>query len=307
MNAAAGNPHAAIRYNSLIGGEAVPIDLRVARIGSRTIAFALDLVIELIVSGVLLGIVAGIGLESAAEAAVDLAVVVLVFFGYPTVLETAWGGRTVGKAAMGLRATRDDGGPVRFSPRFGAFADPLSRRRIAGPARVGRCHQHAGVQPGKRVGDVLAGTLVLQSRIPQQAGYVPPMPPPLAGWATTLDLSQLSDALALQCRQFLGRLEQLAPDARERLGASLVQAVQSTVTPPPPYGTPGWAYISAVLAERRRREEWRLQGLAPQRPQPPFPSPIPSPPIPSPPIAQPMPDIESLPSERPTGGFVPPS
>jgi uncharacterized RDD family membrane protein YckC len=305
MNAAAGNPHAAIRYDSLVGGEAVPIDLRVARIGSRTIAFALDLLVELVGAGVLLGVVAGIGLESAAAAAVDLAIIVLVFFGYPTVLETTWGGRTLGKAAMGLRATRDDGGPVRFRH---ALVRSLTRYLVDGfPALLG----FPGVitmlasSRGKRIGDILAGTLVLQSRVPQLAGYVSAMPPPLAGWATTLDLSRLSDALALQCRQFLGRAHQLSPEARERLGASLVAAVQATVTPPPPFGTPGWAYISAVLAERRRREEMRMRAFMP----PPMPPPVPlSPPVltksfPAP--ASPAPDTR--PTDRPNGGFAPPS
>jgi uncharacterized RDD family membrane protein YckC len=303
MNAAAGNPHAAIRYDSLIGGEAVPIDLRVARIGSRSIGFVLDLLIELVASGVLLGIVAGIGLESAATAAVDLVIVVLVFFGYPTVLETVWGGRTLGKAAMGLRATRDDGGPVRFRH---ALVRSLTRYLVDGlPVLLGLIGVISMLvsSRGKRVGDVLAGTLVLQSRVPQQAGYVSAMPPPLAGWATTLDLSRLPDALALQCRQFLGRAHELSPDARERLGASLVAAVQATVTPPPPYGTPGWAYISAVLAERRRREEMRLQAFA-TRPLPIPPAPVayqPPPRLTSPPVAEPRPP------ERPAGGFVPPS
>jgi hypothetical protein len=138
---------------------------------------------------------------------------------------------------------------------------------------------------GKRIGDALAGTLVLQARVPHLAGFVSPMPPPLAGWATTLDLARLSDALALQCRQFLGRVDQLTPDARERLGASLVAAVQASVTPPPPPGTPGWAYISAVLAERRRREEMRWQP-------------------PPPPGYAPVPPIPYSPEKRlPNGGF----
>ncbi len=89
------------------------------------------------------------------------------------------------------------------------------------------------------------------------------MPSPLAGWATTLDLSRFDDTLALQCRQFLGRAGQLSDAARERLGGALVASVQSVVTPLPPLGTPGWAYLTAVLAERRRREEIRLYGAPP--------------------------------------------
>lgn len=307
VNAAAGDPHAAIRYDPLVGGEAVPIDLRVARIGSRSIAFVIDLLVELVAAGILAAIIGGIGLESAATAALDLASFVLVFFGYPTVLETVWGGRTLGKAAMGLRATRDDGGPLRFRH---ALVRALTRYLVDGlPPTFGLIGviSMLASSRGKRVGDLLAGTLVLQARVPHLAGYVTPMPPPLAGWATTLDLTRFPDALALQCRQFLGRAHQLSPDARERLGASLVNAVQSSVTPPPPLGTPGWAYISAVLAERRRREEMRLRPAFP----PPGYAPIArhfAPPPMAPNMSNPAP-IEPQISQpgHPNGGFAPPS
>ena len=258
MNAAPGYPYGGIRYDPLVGGEAVPIDLRVARIGSRSIAFAIDLVVELLAVGFLLGITNAIGLEPAAAAALDVVFIVGVFIGYPAVLETAWTGKTLGKATMGLRATRDDGGPLRFRH---ALVRALTRYLVDGlPPVLGL----PGVismltsSRGKRIGDVLAGTLVLQARVPHLAGFVSPMPAPLAGWATTLDLTRMPDALALQCRQFLGRADQLSPEARERLGASLVAAVQSCVTPLPPPATPGWAYIAAILAERRRREEMRM-------------------------------------------------
>ena len=83
------------------------------------------------------------------------------------------------------------------------------------------------------------------------------MPPQLAGWAAGLDLSGLSDALALSVRQFVSRADQLTPAAREDLGGRLVASVTEAVGPAPS-GTPGWAVLSAVLAERRRREQERL-------------------------------------------------
>ena len=310
MNAAPGDPYGGIRYDPLIGGEAVPIDLRVARIGSRSIAFVIDLVVEFVAAGFLLGVVNNLGLESAAVAALDVALLVIVFIGYPAVLETAWSGKTLGKAALGLRATRDDGGPLRFRH---ALVRSLTRYLVDGlPPVLGL----PGVismlvsSRGKRIGDVLAGTLVLQARVPHLAGFVSPMPPPLAGWATTLDLTRLSDALALQCRQFLGRVDQLSPEARERLGASLVAAVQASVTPLPPPGTPGWAYISAVLAERRRREEVRWQPMPPPgyAPVPPLGySPVPFAPQPAADFTKSGPEVAAQ-SEKsaPNGGFAPP-
>ena len=295
-------PGYALGYQPLVGGEAVPIDLRVARIGSRAIAAVIDLVIQIFALGFLNGLILNLGnLDSAAQQAVAVILVVAVLIGYPVVLEAAWGGRTFGKAAMGLRAARDDGGPLRFRHALvrgllGAFVEKpgisLGLVAIICSATSSR---------GKRLGDVLAGTVVLQVRLPAPGAYIPPMPPPLAGWATTLDLSRFDDTLALQCRQFLGRAGQLSDPARERLGAALVAQVESVVTPAPPPGVPGWAYLAAVLNERRRREELRLYGVSSAPPPPWGPPPV-GPVSPTPVFTR-----QDPPAPSATGPFAPPS
>jgi uncharacterized RDD family membrane protein YckC len=295
-------PGYALGYQPLVGGEAVPIDLRVARIGSRAIAAVIDLVIQIFALGFLNGLILSLGnLDSAAQQAVAVILVVAVLIGYPVVLEAAWGGRTFGKAAMGLRAARDDGGPLRFRHALvrgllGAFVEKpgisLGLVAIICSATSSR---------GKRLGDVLAGTVVLQVRLPAPGAYIPPMPPPLAGWATTLDLSRFDDTLALQCRQFLGRAGQLSDVARERLGTALVAQVGSVVTPAPPPGVPGWAYLAAVLNERRRREELRLYGVSSAPPPPWGPPPV-GPAAPTPVFAR-----QDPPAPSATGPLAPPS
>jgi hypothetical protein len=99
------------------------------------------------------------------------------------------------------------------------------------------------------------------------------MPYALAGWAQQLQLTGLSDELALAVRQFVGRAPTMNALAREQLGTSLAAAVAKVTSPAPPPGTPGWAYLSAVLAERRRRdsarlaaEGWSLHGAPPRVP-----------------------------------------
>jgi uncharacterized RDD family membrane protein YckC len=244
--------------SSVITGEAVAIDLRVARLGSRMIGAALDIVVQLILLGLLVALSARVTDEEALAAALFLTSYVVAAVGYPLVLETLWNGRTLGKAAMGLRAVRDDGSPMRFRQ---ALVRALLRAVVEGPTPlfgIPAVVTSMISDRGKRLGDLLAGTVVLQERIPTSGASAPVMPPPLAGWATSLDLSRLDDGLALSARQFLGRAGQLSQAAREALGARLVAAVAERVTPPPPPGTPGWAYLSAVLAERRRREEQRL-------------------------------------------------
>jgi uncharacterized RDD family membrane protein YckC len=243
--------------SQIITGEAVAIDLRVARVGSRMVGAALDTLVQVVLFAILLALAVRAAGDEALAAALTLVAYVLAAVGYPLVLETLWGGRTLGKAAMGLRAVRDDGAPVRFRQ---ALVRALLWAIVEGPLPllgVPAVVSSMVSDRGKRLGDLLAGTVVVQERIPTTGTDVPFMPPPLAGWAGTLDLSRFNDSMALSARQFLGRAADLSEAARETLGARLVASVQEVVTPPPPVGTPGWAYLSAVLAERRRRDEQR--------------------------------------------------
>lgn len=257
--------------SQVVTGEAVALDLRPARLPSRMLAAALDIAIQLVLLAALGGLAAAAQLEldDAAAAAISLSVLVAVLVGYPVALETLYRGRTLGKAALGLRVVRDDGGPI-------AFRHALMR------ALVGTFVERPGLllpliglflglvtqlvnRRGKRLGDLWAGTMVLQERVPVRGVSMARMPPQLAHWATTLDLSRLGDDLALSARQYLGRADELTPAAREDLGRRLTSAVLASTTPPPPPGTPGWAYLSAVLAERRRRDEERLRRESGQR------------------------------------------
>jgi uncharacterized RDD family membrane protein YckC len=250
--------------SDVVTGEAVALDLRIAQLPSRLTAAALDVVVMITAYAVIGGIMLYSGLsdaDAALLAGIGVSLLVLVFLGYPVVMETLTRGRSLGKMALGLRVVRDDGGPIAFRQAFvrGLIGLVLERPGLL----VGLLGPTLGMfvamfsARGKRIGDMAAGTVVLQERLPVRPQWTPVMPPPLVGWAQTLDLTGFDDALALSAREFLGRAGELTPGAREALAAELVGEVRSRTTPPPPPGTPGWAYLSAVLAERRRREEHR--------------------------------------------------
>lgn len=254
--------------SQLVTGEAVPLDLRVARLASRLPAALIDLAIQVgVFLLIVLVILQPLTFDPAVSVTLLILTIVAVFLGYPVAFETLWRGRTPGKAVMGLRVVRDDGGPIRFRHALlrgllGLFVERYSPLFFVG---VIACLASA---QGKRLGDVAAGTLVLQERIPTRTPTVIQMPPALAPWAATLDLSALSGDLALAVREFLGRAAGLTPAAREQLGRQLYAAVASVVSPAPPPGTPGWAYLAAVLAERRRRDEERMRASVVVAPDP---------------------------------------
>jgi len=255
---------------SLVSGEAVEFDIRIARLGSRTLALLVDIMAQMgltfllyVVFIVVLGIGASIGAADEALVVTLLTIMfALVFIGYPTLLETLTGGRTLGKLAMGLRVVRDDGGPIRFRH---ALTRALVATALEWPGLllvpvtwvVSLWTMLVNPQ-GKRLGDLMAGTIVIHERTPASWGWVPAMPPPLANWAATLDLTGLDDELALAVRHYLARNREIREPARSRLGFSLASEVAAVTTPPAPPGTPGWAYLAAVLAERNRRSVRRL-------------------------------------------------
>ena len=299
--------------SQLVTGEAVALDLRPAALPSRLLAGVLDALLQFLVLVVLGSLATAVSLELS-EAAVEtlgLIVVVAVLIFYPVTFETLMRGRTPGKAAMGLRVVRDDGGPIGFRQALvrgltGAFLERPGLSLFAIAVVTSLLNEQ-----GKRLGDLLAGTVVLRERVSVRGGRMAGMPPPLAGWAAGLDLSGVPDGLALAIRQFLSRSDELHDAAREELGGKLVRAVTDAVGPPPP-GTPGWAVLSAVLAERHRRESLRL-GTGTYAPPGP-----PQPPAPQPPYSQPQPQPtyqpQPPPSPPPTpaspttgpGGFVAP-
>jgi uncharacterized RDD family membrane protein YckC len=293
--------------DQLVTGEAVALDLRPAALPSRIVAGLVDVLGQLLVL-LVVGALATAGSFSMSEAAgqaLGIVVLVLVLIVYPVTFETLLRGRSPGKAAMGLRVVRDDGGPIGFRQALvrglaGAFLErPGITLFVAGVVT-------SLLNPsGKRLGDLLAGTVVVQERVAVRGGAVAVMPPALAEWASQLDLSGVSNELALSVRQFVSRADSLTPAAREELGSRLTTTVTAAVGPAPA-GAPGWAVLSAVLAERRRREEQRL---AP-RPVPwpgdagTPPSTSPPPPAASPPPAGPPP---AAPPPTGPGGFVAPS
>ena len=244
-------------------GEAVPLEVRLAKLPSRALAMTLDLLV-LLAAGILL--FAGLGfvlpaVDPALGTALTLVYFVGLLVGVPVVVETLSRGRSLGKLALGLRVVRDDGGPVRFRHALtralaGVFAD-FYLTSGAGAVICSLLNER-----GKRIGDVLAGTVVVRERAPSQGAMLPSVPPHLTAWATGLELSRLPGDLALAARGYLARYPQLSPRVRDEMGGQIATEVSRVVTPPAPPGTPAWAYLAAVLGERSRRESWRLAQAA---------------------------------------------
>ena len=90
---------------------------------------------------------------------------------------------------------------------------------------------------GKRIGDVFAGTMVISERAAKLPAPVP-MPPALAWWAASLQLSGLRPEQAELARQFLTRANQLEPSFRDQMAYRICAEVVAQISPPPPFNAP---------------------------------------------------------------------
>lgn len=298
----------------MVTGDAVVLDVQIAQLPVRALSALIDLIVIFIgyVIGVVLWATTLSDMDSAFSAAVLIIFTVLAIVGYPIIFEVTTRGRSLGKMAMGLRVVSDDGGPERFRQAlFRALAGFIEIWMFTGgPAVI--CSLLSA--RGKRIGDIFAGTMVISERAPRLSPP-PLMPPQLAWWASSLQLSGLGPAQAERARQFLARASQLQPRLRDEMAQRLTADVVAQISPPPPPGTPPQMVLAAVLAERHRRELLRLRPAAPpsatQWPPAPPPAGYAAPPAyppaprtypPAPPAHLPAPPAPTT----PPAGFTPP-
>ena len=244
--------------SDLVTGDAVVLGLRPAKLPSRALALAIDLVVVGTVFGlVAVGLaVAGGSLDDAAMAAVSVATFLLVPVGGPIAVETLSHGRSLGKLACGLRVVRDDGGPIRF--RHALVRGAMGVVEILMTLGVVAAVASLVSARGRRLGDVFAGTLVVRERVPAgRAAAVPPPPPWLVGRFAELDLSAVPDELWLAVRQYLTRMHQLDAVVGRAMSERLGGEVAERTGVPAPAGVPAAAYLAAVVHERQVRDARR--------------------------------------------------
>ena len=303
---------------SVVTPEAVALEFEAAGIGSRALALAIDLLLQLaVITGAFIAVQlvfdgAGAAVPDWVAVSVSLLIVFATFWGYPVVFETLWRGRTLGKAAMGLRVVTREGAPVRF--RHAAIRAALTVVDFwiafggvaVVSALVTREHQ--------RLGDLVAGTLVLRertgARAPSAVQFT--VPPGAEGYAATIDPSGLTVDDYAAVRGFLLRAVDLPDDVRADLARRLANPIAQRLGHHPPEGVTPELFLACAAARFQERggagarrapappHATRAEGTGGAHPpRPGVTMPVP----PAPPSAAP----EGRPSGSPTaGGFAPP-
>ncbi len=238
--------------------EAVVVDLAEADIGSRLVARLIDAAAQL--GGILL-LLGGIAALAAAIPGVPKwaaisAVIFGVFaglVGYSVAMESLWRGKTLGKAALGLRVVTVEGGPISF--RHAVIRGALGLVEIYATlgsvavvsAMVSNRHQ--------RLGDLVAGTVVRRERsgaaMPEAITFG--LPAELETYAATIDASGLSATDYATVRNFLLRVATLDPQARIDLASRLAAPLASRLAHTIPAGIWPETFLLCLATTWQRR------------------------------------------------------
>lgn len=242
----------------IVTPEGVLLEFDEAGVGSRTLAMALDLTVQftaLFTFLFMLGLAAGA--SSIPESVAIIIVVVSVFlilFGYPVGMETITRGRTLGKMALGLRVVTAEGAPVQF--RQAAIRGGLGIVDFyLIPFGVIAMWTVLLTRRGQRLGDVVAGTIVVrerQVRSEPSSFYFPP-PQGYEEYVASLDVATLGDERYALIRSFLIRVWEFSPEARYATSVRLATGVAGHLHHTPPQIHPEFFLASVAAAYQARQ------------------------------------------------------
>jgi uncharacterized membrane protein SpoIIM required for sporulation/uncharacterized RDD family membrane protein YckC len=230
--------------------EHVVLDLEIAGIGSRTLAAVLDMLIlggGFLAFVVSLGILAGFGFTVGRAGALLLLLGGFAFGnGYFILFEGMRRGQTPGKRIAGIRVVMDTGHAV--TPGAAVARNLLRVADFLPPPYLTGTLLVAFHPRGKRLGDMVAGTIVTRDR-PHEAAA------PAREPATTTaapSIPELDDEEFRLLARFAGRHGDLSPEARARVAAGL--AARLSAHPPAP-GQPDLDHLLTLhAAELARRQ-----------------------------------------------------
>lgn len=219
-------------HREVITPEGVALHLPAAGPVPRALAWALDLAIRMAVAmaGALVLALLGQG-----GMGVFSVLVFVVFWFYPIVFEAAWNGQTPGKRALGLRVVAGNGAPVGW---LAAFTRNLLRVVDMLPFGYA-CGLVASLADpwGRRLGDMVAGTLVVHNAAaepgPVAMQQVAPMasPTPLLPYeqAALIAFAERAPRLSHARQVELAELAEPLVRARGPLAVTRLQAIASAL------------------------------------------------------------------------------
>lgn len=249
----------AVPRSHIVTPEAVVLEFEPAGVASRLLAYLLDLgaqffVLSTVLNVLGLGALGGDTIQGIVIALMAISVFATIF-GYPVVGETFWRGRTLGKAALGLRVVTVEGGPVTF--RHAAIrsmfvvVDVFSMFGLVGLLSM------MFTKRSQRLGDLVAGTIVLRERTTTPAALLMPVrfapPPGLEGYAASLATGAMSHEEYGAVRSLLLRASSLPRAVRASLAQDIAEPIAKRLRVTPPSNVAPEVFLVCVAAAYQRR------------------------------------------------------
>lgn len=210
---------------AILSPEKTVITYRVAGLGSRILAQALDLVLFAFVAGLFTLLISMLGPMAQA---VPMIIFSLGPFAYFILFEGLWNGQTIGKKAAGIRVRLADGTPVTFAA---ALARNLLRPAdmLPGTYLVGIIAMFTNPR-SQRIGDLAANTIVVYDRKPvpifTPAPYVLGVHP-CEQYLEDLRKMNVDEYLAL--KKMCDRFPQLSVSIQERMLKEIWEPIANRV------------------------------------------------------------------------------
>jgi uncharacterized RDD family membrane protein YckC len=243
----------------LVTPEAVVLDLPTAGPGVRVLARLLDVMVTLLALYfvIIVATIAGAGLGGLGATAVFILSAFGLFAAllvYPVLTESLWGGRTLGKAALGLRVVRTDGAPIGFG--HAAVRGALGLIEVWGTLGSLGFLAMLFSRRGQRLGDLAAGTLVLRERRGEALHPVQLLVPPgCEQLVMTLDVGAMSADDYELVRSFLLRWRDFAGPQRAGVAATVAGPLWQRFRHPIPSGLGPDYYLACLGAAYQYRHQ----------------------------------------------------
>ena len=274
----------------IVTPEAVVLEFDAAGVASRVVARVIDLAV-LLAAAYLVGSVVGVLIISVPEAATVVGILfgAVLLLGYPVVMES-FGGRTVGKMALGLRVVTVEGAPSSF--RHAALRGLTGLVEVYATLGAIAATSALATRRSQRFGDLAAGTMVVRDRIPGARALAVAFPPPAGceAYVAALDVSAVTDAEYGVLRSFLLRVFELTPGARASLAVRLADPTAARMHHTPPAWMGPEVFLACVASAYQLRHGGHL---LPAWPAPTAPGWGPGPPAGGPPLPAP-PDVPGV-------------
>jgi uncharacterized RDD family membrane protein YckC len=197
---------------------------RAAGPSRRALAYLLDLLIRIAIGFVLVVLAVAAGAVTDGSGGLLFLGAFLLEWGYYVLFESLWGGRTLGKRVMSLRVVKEGGYPI-------TFVDSLLRNLLRAADFLPAVYAiglfvMARDSRFRRLGDRVAGTLVVIEEPTRVSAAVDIAPPPTAAELATIPARPRLSAAELEAIElFLRRRGTLAPAREEELAEMIAPAL----------------------------------------------------------------------------------